>query len=92
MSAIVRWEDPPPRHVSPRKNWAAIAAELMSNPKHWAVVEVGTRPMVAGVVQQINHGRLLAFRPVGHFEACTRTNDGEMVVYARYIGGRRVVK
>ena len=72
--------------MSPRKDWAAIAAELVAQPKRWAVVETGMRSLLTGLSQQINTGHLMAFRPRGHFEACTRSANDEMVVYARYIG------
>jgi hypothetical protein len=34
----------------------------------------------------INNGRPVAFRPARSFEAVVRNVDGELVVYARYVG------
>lgn len=40
----------------------------------------------AGIASQIKNGGIAAFRPVGDYEATTRTVGGLYTVYARYVG------
>ena len=86
---ILRWEDPPPQRRSPsRHNWALIAELLRANPKRWAVISEGTRAADAALTRQIKSAMIMAFRPAGHFDACSRSIDGKTVTYARYLGPR----
>lgn len=84
---ILRWEDPPPQRRPPsRHNWALIAEKLRTNPKRWAVISEGSRAADAALTRQIKSAMIMAFRPAGHFDACSRSTDGKTVTYARYVG------
>lgn len=87
MSELI-WEEPPARTSwSVRRDHVAIAAQLKSHPGQWAIIEAGERNNINNVAMRIKGGVLPAYRPAGAFEAVTRTKDGEVCVYARYVGG-----
>lgn len=85
----VRWEDPPPARGTrqARSRWHRIAAELRANPGQWAVVATYPSMSARSTAVKINAGKVAAMRPAGHWEACTRTVEGETRIYARYVGG-----
>lgn len=87
MTAIVRWENPPPPH--PRGGmrettgkWRAIDNELRSAPGRWALVVVCPSDNTAASIA--HHIRMGTVRPLarGDFEAVARRDH----VYARYLG------
>ncbi len=88
MSAIVRFEEPPgARSGTTGRDWNAVAAALKKKPQRWAIVAVcPTAVLAASTAQNIRKGTVAAMRPVGAFEAVSRTVDGEPRVYARYVG------
>lgn len=93
MSAVFRWEDPPPalagRTAQPRRSehWRDVAAKLREHPGRWAVVvEDEFFGYAAGLASQVKAGKLAAFRPGGSFEAQTRTVGKSYRLYARYVG------
>ncbi|MFE7659656.1 hypothetical protein [Streptomyces celluloflavus] len=64
--------------------WAMeVSTTLRQRPGQWAIVERGRQSSARA--SRIK-GRLVLFRPAGSFEATTRTVDGEMRCYARYVG------
>ncbi len=86
MSAIVRFEELP---ADGRKkyDWAAIGAALKKRPQRWAVVMVcETQPLAGTHAKNVRRGVPSALRPLGIFEAVSRTIDGEHRVYARWVG------
>lgn len=88
-SGVLRWEDPPPFTTSQRSNdrrpWAIVAAELKAKPGELGVVyEDNPNPKLA---QRIEQGLSPWFRPAGSFEATQRSRDGQVTIYARFIGG-----
>lgn len=90
MSAVLRWEEPPPARTGQRLGrdripWAVIAQELKDQPGKWAVVHEGDPdPKLAA---RIEKGLSPWFRPAGAFEATQRSRGGQVTVYARYVGG-----
>lgn len=85
---ILRWEDPPPerRGGRPSNRFPAelVALDLRRNPGRWAVVEEA--PNRLSLASQIRDGLYPAFRPAGSFEAVSRSLEGVVVTYARYVG------
>ncbi|MFJ9644988.1 hypothetical protein [Streptomyces sp. NPDC101206] len=66
---------------------AVIAAHLRHRPGEWAHIDnKATRASAASTAYLIRTGGLRAYTPTGHYEATSRTVDGEYRVYARYIG------
>lgn len=85
--SVVEWKEPPPSG-GPKNRSArheAIAAELRANPGQWALVVVESH---AGTAQKIRHSHVVAYRPLGAFEATCRRRkpDGMVEVYARFVG------
>jgi hypothetical protein len=87
----MRWENPP---ESPRKRnsggkvRAHDAAQLRHNPGHWGMLDefpVENRSDATNLAWQIRHGRLVAFRPEGAFDAVSRTEGNLVKVYARFL-------
>ncbi len=83
-------QDPPLNTAGgPTKNdWPAIAAELRQHRGEWAPVRHSDgRGVVDSSGRYIREGMLVAFRPVGAFDAKTRINpDGGYDLWASYIG------
>ena len=86
----MRWENPPetPKvHNHGGKVRAHDAAQLRNNPGHWGMLEefpVEKRHDAGMLAWQIRHGKLVAFRPAGTFEASARTEGDLVKVYARF--------
>jgi hypothetical protein len=83
----LHFEEPPQinrRHIIPDD----VVKLLTGNPGEWMVVRdnAPTANAAYATAHQIRHGRLIAFRPPGAFEARGRTVEGTFRVYARYIG------
>jgi hypothetical protein len=86
VTAIIRWEAPPVERSKPRRiaEWDGVATDLRARPGEWALIATGAQH--TGTAGQINAGRIVAFAPAGTFEAQRQTVDGEIRVYARYVG------
>jgi hypothetical protein len=86
LVGVLRWEDPPPPvevAAVPRRAWAMVAAELRDEPGRWGLIDDAcTGPHVA---QRIKAG-VGWWSPAGSFDACTRSVEGRLHVYARYVG------
>lgn len=53
----------------------------------WAVIATESSPSSAGsIASRIREGVFMAMRPAGSFDACSRSVDGEYLVYACYVG------
>lgn len=82
----IRFEDPPKAPSS----WADVAEELRAQPGRWAVVRdksSGVKPNgFFTYASRIRRGTG-PFAPAGSFEAVVRDVDGEMRVFARFVGG-----
>ncbi len=96
MNKVIRWEEPPesrhyrdraPRRVEPSP-WTDVAEELQSRPGEWAVVFEGNQGTASSHAQAIKQGagRGAAFAPRGAFDALTRSRDGVVGTYARFVG------
>lgn len=91
MSAVIRWEDPPPRagcrtYYPRAHDWPAIVEDLQAKPHTWAVVAISINPSASGqTANYIRNGHLAAFRD-GRYESTARKVGDECRVYARYIG------
>lgn len=91
MSIDIAWEAPRRTLVGTRTHsayYSDFSAELKAKPGEWAVIDAGDRSdngkySLAG---NIKKGLQLAFQPAGSFEAVSRKVDGEIRVYARYVG------
>jgi len=68
---------------------ARIADALRGRPGEWAVIKVyesKQHSSARGYSARVVGGKTKAYEPAGHFEAATRLIDGEIRVYARYVG------
>ncbi|CEG99579.1 hypothetical protein [Propionibacterium freudenreichii] len=66
------------------KKWERLAAQLKARPGEWACIG----PRNTSTVWCIKHGRLVAFKPAGSFEAVSRnTRGGVADCWVRYVGG-----
>jgi len=66
----------------PKKDQAKIAEVLRNNPLEWQLVMKGdTVAAATGFAAAARHGRYLAFRPGGQYEATCRGTD----VWMRYV-------
>lgn len=82
----LRWGEPPPGRRG-LIDWPAVAVSLRAEPGRWAIIQVCRSPAAASnLARRVRDGSYSAFRPVGAFEAVSRTVDGEIRVYARYVG------
>lgn len=83
-----KWDTPPQarRGRKPLADWDSIAEELKSRPHEWQLIGENM-PISMGT--HISTGRLIAFRPAGHFQGTIRgKKDGRALkVWARYTGG-----
>jgi hypothetical protein len=80
------WAPPPVRARQQRRevpiDHDLIAAELRSNPGEWALIPAAS----TGLAGHIRRGDVRAYRPPRTFEAVRRDVDGEICIYARYVG------
>lgn len=93
QAQIVRWEDPPPpsgkggrNPGTPSSRYTTVADELRARPGDWAVIERFAGRRNNGLATKVAMGAMLCFTPAGDFEARTRHRNGEVLVYARYLG------
>jgi hypothetical protein len=85
VSAIIRWEAPPPgsqRGRGHRVDHDTIAVELRSRPGEWGLLPASA----TGMAGQIRRGDIRAYRPAGTFEAVRRDDATGIKVWARYVG------
>lgn len=67
----------------------AIAAELRKRPGKWAVLPIkGTETNVRSVAHHITRGKYAPYQD-GKYEAVSRRENSKVVVYARYLPGRK---
>jgi hypothetical protein len=87
MSGI-EWADPPDSRSKNSPRWRDTAEALRQHPKRWA--KLGTWPKGASVayalVTTIRQARTTVWQPRGAYEAAARLEDGQVNVYARYVG------
>lgn len=84
----IEWSDPPKHRGGGRKaseQFTPIAQALKENKGRWAKIVDGSRN--TSLVAQIKQGKIAAFEPAGAFEATgRRSDDGDLAVWARYVG------
>jgi len=84
VSAVTRWEDPPPKKG--KHDWPATVRALKARPGEWAMVIVFSKATVAAsTARNVRDGKYYGI-DAGTSEAVSRTIDGEARVYARYVG------
>jgi hypothetical protein len=68
--------------------WEQVVKDLRKTPGMWKPVRVCDTPAAASAMAQaIKRGRIVAFRPVGGFEAVSRGRE----TWARFVDDRQVV-
>jgi hypothetical protein len=68
--------------------WEQVVKDLVLTPGVWAPVRLCDTPAAASAMAQaIKKGRIVAFRPVGQFEAVSRGRE----TWARFVDDRQVV-
>lgn len=86
------WEDPRrERTTRARRHGSKYVEEeaaLRSRPGQWGRIDTTglTQHAVRNLAHRINYGLMVAFA-VGDWEAVTRVENDEMVVYVRFLGG-----
>lgn len=88
---LLRREDPPPSRQAHRRSRRSkldrVAAELRKHPGEWWVIYDGPYSGAAGAMAtRIARGQVGCFTPTGDFDATSRSRDGVVIVYARYVG------
>jgi len=84
---VIRWEDPPPPMTggvpaTQMRPWALVAAQLRSRPGEWALIDRdGNIALGPRIVKGTSW-----WAPKGSFTAVTRIVDGEVRIYAKYVG------
>lgn len=92
MTADIKWEEPPPARPhsgasQPDPVLLAFSTALRQHPGRWAryprhfKVDAGR-----ATARNVKKGMTSNWQPTGAFEATTRMQDEECVVYVRYIG------
>lgn len=86
---VLRWEDPPPRTVRKptqqgASNWKLMADQMRQRPDVWAFL--GTGPAAQAQHPRIAGGKTGNWHPAGSFVATTREIDGEVHLWAKYVG------
>lgn len=88
MSAVIRWEEPPPAHRGRKRQtskYQAAVDALRSRPKEWALIlENQPHTRAQGLASRITSGGR-PFDPKGAFEV-RRVGSNPMSIYARYVG------
>lgn len=82
---VIRWEDPPPDAREEARKVAdhfMIAKDLRSMPGRWGLIAMN----LSGGANGVMDGTLVAYRPVGTFEAVCRFVDEATLIYARFVG------
>jgi len=79
--------EPPTSRRQSKYDHDGIAAALQENPGQWAEVPMddSTDQARRGLAASIRQGDA-AYAPPGAFEGKSRTVDGEVKVFARYVG------
>lgn len=80
---------PPARTGRPDMN-QIIAKQLKQNPDKWGIIKESDKPHAVTMVTVINQGKSPAFAPAGSFKAASRTRNGKVTIYAKYIGGEKL--
>lgn len=85
--SVFRFEDPPPARGGRRPTRSEEAGKLMERPGTWGLIGTyKSRTSAASMATCIRTGRTSTWRPAGHFDAVSRSVDGEYRVYAVYKG------
>lgn len=89
MSSIITFEEPPGPGGGADRNHPEIAKSLQANPGRWARLnfEFADANKANNLACTIKFARLSTYLPKGSFQARVRTVDGEVRVYARFVGG-----
>lgn len=76
----------PPEPRGTHTDWDDVARKLRDRPGDWARVGV----YAVSVAAHVRSGRIVAFRPVGHYEARYDRTDqpGRGVIWVRYVGAQ----
>lgn len=92
MSAVIRWEEPPPDHGNKRPSkplkYQEAADAMRARPGDWALIAEGKcQGTAGGLAWRVRNG-LGPFAPPRAFEAkCVGPTGGvSSKVYARYLG------
>lgn len=81
---IIRWEDPPDVEPARRSRpWALVAHQLRHRPGQWALIDDQSNTWIQ---PRIVSGRGHWWKPRGAYESVTRTLNGRIYTYARYVG------
>ncbi len=88
MGGVIRWEFPPTAKPVGRYGVTLahelIASQLRRRAGEWALV--AENPGNSSLAGHIKSASIAAYRPAGAYEAVTRTVDGVVRIYARYVG------
>ena len=82
ISTEIIKEDPPAQRRTGK--YDDVADRLADDPGTW--YRIATGATTGGLAAGINKGSIRAFQPEGSFEAVSRTQDGGVSIWARYIG------
>jgi len=86
MDDHIVFEDPPPNQAGQTGKIFEFLRPLREHPSEWARVKGPTKRNRASIwATQLKNGRCIGC-PAGHYEAVTRQIDGEVYVWARYVG------
>lgn len=89
-TGVLRWERPPAPGLTGgggrRRPWPVVAADLRKNPGEWGVVLEDGGTNSGTTVARINNASTRWFKPAGAFYAVQRQVEGQVTVYAVYIG------
>ena len=81
-TAELTWEEPPEERGRLAYTDETVEA-LRANPGKWARLgPIGS----ASVASNIKRGRPVAYQPAGSFDAVSRKINGELILFARYLG------
>lgn len=67
-------------------NWRLVSDQLRGRPGEWARIAVGSHALAQ--FSRIVSGSARNWLPAGAFDATTRNVDGQIVLWAVYIGER----
>ncbi|WP_055590408.1 hypothetical protein [Peterkaempfera griseoplana] len=68
-------------------NHAPVAAECRANPGEWHRTRAYPSSHTAKTTaDHVRAGRLPSYTPAGAYDGTVRTEDGEPVLYVRYVG------
>lgn len=90
LLGVLRWEAPPEAGYAggsaKRRPWPIVARDLRDHPGEWGVVLVDGGTNSGSTVVRITGGHTQWFEPAGSFLAVQRSVNGQVIVYAVYLG------